>query len=335
MRDLVRRYNVNVSINLDFVASALDAKVSTGEDFRSLLGREFELAISADLTPTVWLDLFIAAERETGLDQFEYALEEGFLTFLALPWELQARVGKFKTAFGKANLYHTHARPWIDVPAAMEFLLGEEGLVGYGLSINRLVPNPWDIYSELTFELFHAIHGSEIGGEEAQGTSALLHWKTFFDLNPSTTLELGLTGAVISQREGGAVTAEGLDATLKWIPADQSLYRSFTWQNELYAVQPDPNAGRVDNLWGAYSSAEYQFTRRLFGGLRLDWSEVPEGGEDLYAFVPFLTFRQTERIFWRLQYNHARNDPDHDGRDSRELRLQFNVSLGVHRPHAY
>ncbi len=331
--EFIDRFNLKASLNLDFVAGFLDAREKAHEDAKRAFLREAELALSADLTPTIWLDLFLATEREG--DEFFYDLEEGYLTFLALPLGLQAKAGKFLAAFGKANTYHTHQRPWVDSPLALEVMFGEEGLAGTGVSVTRLIPNPWNVFSELTVEIFGLDKDTALAELPGRGDGQVLHWRNVFELNPATTLDLGLSAARLSLREGGHGKLIGADATLRWRPLDQALYRSLTWQNEFYFLRNDPDDVEDEEFWGAYTSLEYQFSRRWYAGLRLDAAEIPEQIDTAWAIVPFLTFRQTERIYWRLQFNHTRHDPEMGDRASNELRLQMNLSLGVHRPHPY
>lgn len=335
LKGLVEKYNIRPAFNADFVFNAWDAREFQSIDLKRLLVRELELGLTAEFTPTIRGDLIITAGRDKNSRTLNFGIEEGYVTFLDLPLGFQARLGKFKSAFGKANQLHTHARPWIDVPLPIKNFFGEEGLVGPGVSLTHLVPNPWDIYSEIAFQVFHPTRTDEFFGQRSGNSAELVHWKNVFDLNPSTTLDLGLTAANVEFQKGGHAIAEGLDATVKWKPLDEGLYRSVTWQTEIYHMHRDSGFEGRNGLWGAYTSVENQFSRRWFGGLRLDYSQVAAGGSSEFDIVPFVTFRQTERIFYRLQYNHTFNDPERDGKRGNEIRLQFNISLGTHPPHAY
>ena len=64
------------------------------------------------------------------------------------------RVGKMRAAFGKVNTFHTHMLPWPDRPLVTENLVGgEEGITDAGLSVARLIPNPW-VFLEATGQVF-------------------------------------------------------------------------------------------------------------------------------------------------------------------------------------
>ena len=111
--------------------------------------REVEFGFSNPVDPYGRADLILAIERE---DDGSYSsdIEEGYFTYTDLPYDLQARAGKFYSVFGKANMYHTHAMPWVDKPLPIRTFFGDEGLNDAGVDISWLVPNPWDSYIELT-----------------------------------------------------------------------------------------------------------------------------------------------------------------------------------------
>jgi hypothetical protein len=333
MRRLVDRHQVQASIITDLVLGLWDARQLDEADLRNGLIRELEFALGAHFTPTIRGDVLYSIEREE--DYYFGAFEEAYVSFLALPLGFQARVGKKKAAFGKANQLHTHALPWIDRPAPLVNIFGEEGLAGTGVSISHLVPNPWEAYSEIVYQAFNLSPGTEIGLVGGRDATQLVHWTNVFDLSDATTLEVGMSAAHLTQAEFGRSTAEGLDVTLKWRPVEEGLYRSLTWQNELYAIQNRVERDDRAGLWGAYSSAEYQFARRWSAGMRMDFSQVAEQQRDQWVYAPFLTFRQTERMYYRLQFTHSEGNPEFDGRSSNDVRLQFDWSLGSHRPHAY
>jgi hypothetical protein len=112
---------------------------------------ESEVSLQAIVDPYARADFFLAFGEE-GVD-----LEEGYVTFPTLPGGLLAKAGKMRSAFGKVNTFHTHVMPWVDRPLVTDNLLGgEEGLSDAGLSVARLIPNPW-VFMEATGQLFRAM----------------------------------------------------------------------------------------------------------------------------------------------------------------------------------
>src|SRR4029077_12514470 len=91
--------NPDISMIADFVASAGHNPVNPTP---SLQMHESELGVQAIIDPYARGDFFISFGEE-GVD-----LEEGYLTFTALPASFVARAGKMRAAFGKVNTLHNH-----------------------------------------------------------------------------------------------------------------------------------------------------------------------------------------------------------------------------------
>ncbi|HEX7252079.1 MAG TPA: hypothetical protein VF376_04285, partial [Thermoanaerobaculia bacterium] len=107
--------------------------------------RESELGLQAVVDPYARADFFISF-GESGVE-----VEEGYVTFTSLPWQLLAKVGRMRVSFGKINTLHLHVLPWPDEPLTVVNLLGgEEGWKGTGVSLGRIIPLPADTFSELT-----------------------------------------------------------------------------------------------------------------------------------------------------------------------------------------
>jgi len=108
---------------------------------------EAELAFQAAVDPFSRADFFLSAGPD-GLD-----VEEGYLTWLALPGGGQAKVGKFRADLGKFNRTHPPETPFADRPLAAEAFLGGEGLAVAGIAASALIPNPaglyWDVAAQV------------------------------------------------------------------------------------------------------------------------------------------------------------------------------------------
>jgi len=110
---------------------------------------ESEVAFQAILDPYARADFFISF-GEHGVD-----LEEGYLTFPALPGHFELRAGKMRAAFGKINTLHNHVLPWVDRPLVMQNLTGgEDGIDDAGLSLTRILPAPKGLFLEATGQVF-------------------------------------------------------------------------------------------------------------------------------------------------------------------------------------
>jgi hypothetical protein len=301
--------------------------------------REVEFGFSNPVDPYGRADLILSIERE---DDVSYGvdIEEGFFTYTNLPYDLQARAGKFYSVFGKANLYHTHAMPWVDRPLPIRTLFGDEGLNDSGAELSWLVPNPWDSYIELTQSVQNNGNEAEFAGSNANGLMYVTHLKNYFDLDDNSSIELGgsfATGTNGTGNSGGPKTnVEGLDLTYKWKPYKQGLYKSVTWMSEaIFSHKDEAGDGTVDSH-GWYSSLEYQFDRRwaIFG--RCDYTQYPDSSslhENSYSVG--LTFHQSEFMFWRLQYEHTTGENYAGDVDRDQIFLQADFLIGLHPAHKY
>jgi len=305
---------------------------------------EAEISFQAYVDPYAKADFFVSIGREhedpfAGPDQEvgfsgEYTadIEEGYVTSLSLPYGLQVRAGKFRTSFGKINRSHPHALNFVDMPRMYVNYFGEEGLNDRGAGLNWLIPNPFDLYTELTFELTS-------GTVDAPSFVAtkdmlyLLHLKTFFDLNDNTTLELGLTGVRGSndtERHKSDIGAA--DLTIKWKPLRYNRYKSFEWMTEALLSKRRTATSNINSA-ALYSFLRYQVAKRWFLAARYDYSEFPEDGtrhESAYSAI--LSFFTTEFQKFELQYQYG--DPAQADTFHRLL-LRAIFVIGAHGAHQY
>ncbi len=312
---------------------------------RDLGLRETEISLNAYVDPYARADFFIAFGREledpfvgpdsgiAGSGEFAAELEEAYLTTLSLPGGLQLKAGKFRSNFGKINPLHPHALNYIDMPRMYVNYLGEEGLNDQGISVNWLVPNPWDLYQELTLEVTSgAVEAPAFGG----GSNHLLYLarlKNFFDLNENTTLEVGFSGLLgPNDAAGHKSRIVATDLTIKWKPLRRNRYRSFEWTTEALLSERDLGAAKVTSR-ALYSFLRYQIGKRWFIGARYDYSQFPDNG-DIHeqAYSGIVNFFATEFQKIELQFQHGK-PAEQSGFNRLLLRLVF--VIGAHGAHKY
>ncbi len=334
--NIFQSMNPNISILGDFLGHYTSEE--GGEPDDQFLFREVELGFSAAVDPYARADFFIGLGQEED-GEWEVGLEEGYVTFLSVPWGLQPRLGRFKSTFGKANPVHAHALPWVEYPLVIQNYFGDEGLAGDGVGVNWLIANPWDKFIEFTYEAINN-DNEMFAGQESDDLLHVLHLKNFFDLSHASTLELGLSYATAPNddgRSGNRTDVAGVDLTFRWRPARSGLYKSFLWQTEYMAASAELPWGEIDS-WGLYSALSYQFARRWTVGTRFDYSEMPYDSDlEEEAYSGFLTFMQSEFLYWRLAYRHTERNfiTLIDEKDADEIFLQMNFGLGPHRAHRY
>lgn len=79
-----------------------------------------------------------------------FDIEEAFLTFNKLPYDLTVRAGQFRPRFGLINQLDTFQLPMANRPQALSRYIGGDGFVEPGVNVSAYVPNPWDLISRPT-----------------------------------------------------------------------------------------------------------------------------------------------------------------------------------------
>jgi hypothetical protein len=308
--------------------------------------RSFELSLQANLDPYSFAKFVLAAEDgETGL-------EEGYVRWVGLIPRTSILLGRFKQQLGVINRWHQHAFDQIDRPLVHSKFLGEEGLTGTGVSLQILPPPLWADAQELTVQVTNGENEALYSGEFFSLPSVLAHLKNYWDLSPSTYLELGLSGlAGLNNKRGyidetaGTVLDESrrytvlgaADLSISWAPVGQAKYRGVTSRSEiLYLRKQIDNAGTraSGDALGGYTYLDIRTGPRSFVGARFDLGQ--NFGVDDHSWFwqasPYLTFWQSEFVFLRLQYGASKESSDEL---AHKVMLQVDWSAGPHKHDKY
>jgi len=256
--------NPDISVIGDFIGSAggnTPPPLATLQPFPSLAMHESEIGLQAIIDPYARGDFFISFGEE-GVE-----LEEGYITFTALPAGFVAKVGKMRSAFGKVNLMHNHVLPWVDRPLMTTNLVGgEDGIDDAGLSIQRILPAPKGIFLEATGQLFRGDSSDVFQAQQHSDVSTVAHLRGYRDITESTNLDLGFSYARghnngTAAQPGNFITQlYGIDATLRWKPLRRSIYHSFVGRSELVWSQREQFPSE-QKAFGFYTSGDYQLGR--------------------------------------------------------------------------
>jgi|SRR3954447_2448319 hypothetical protein len=326
-------------------AKALNPDISAIGDFIGVAGHnpmqpspalqmhESELGLQAIIDPYARGDFFLSFGEE-GVN-----LEEGYITFTALPAGIVARVGKMRAAFGKVNTLHNHVLPWVDRPLVTNSLVGgEDGIDDAGVSVQRVFAGPKQIVFEATGQMFRGDSGnaeSPVFQSNAKNdVSAVAHLRSYKDLTESTNLDLGLSYARGHNDQGSNFLTQlyGIDATVRWKPLRRAIYHSFIGRSEFIWSQRQQFPAE-QRSFGFYTSGDYQLGRRWFVGGRYDRSGRAEFADlkDSGASA-VLTYWPSEFSQVRGQYRFTRYAGNID---TNELLLQVMFSLGAHGAHPF
>jgi hypothetical protein len=324
-------FNPDMAVIGDFLGAAGRNAVNPSP---ALEMHESEASFQAVVDPYARADFFISFGEE-GVE-----LEEGFVTFPALPGGLLLKAGKLRSAFGKVNTLHNHVLPWADRPIVTNNLVnGEEGIGDAGLSIARLIPNPW-FFLEATGQVFRGDSGELFRSSSRGDLSYVGHLRGYQDINENTNIDLGASYArghnplgIVAGIDVGRFTTQlaGLDATVRWKPLQRAIYHSFIGRTEvIWSRQQQFGGERLSK--GFYVSGDYQLGRRWFGGARYDFSEragtpLRDSGHSL-----LLTYWPSEFSQIRGQYRRTKYG---DAETANELLFQFLFSIGAHGAHPF
>ncbi|HKE83016.1 MAG TPA: hypothetical protein VKB50_04645 [Vicinamibacterales bacterium] len=297
--------------------------------------REAEASFQAIADPYARADFFMSF-GESGVD-----LEEGYITFPAIPGGLLVKVGKMRAAFGKVNTFHSHIMTWVDRPLVTTNLLaGEDGINDAGFSVARLIPNRW-IFLEATGQVYRGDSDAVFHSSKRGDLSYVGHLRAYHDLTENSNLDFGGSyahghndsGVVNGIDEGRFVTdLYGFDATFRWRPLQRGLYRSFVGRSELaWSRRQQPDG--LQSSFGYYVSGDYQLARRWFGGGRYDRSDRAEAQALQDQGLSFLV------TYWPSEFGQVRGQYRRttyaEGPTANELLFQFQYSIGAHGAHPF
>ena len=334
---------------------------STQEGQQRLGVREVEIAIQAVVDPYFRGDVFLGFSDGEGA-----SIEQAYLTATSLPWGLEARLGRYLMPVGKQNTTHRHDLHTVEYPWVIQRFFGPEGLKGTGAYASKVF-SPLGFYQELQLtavdrfgEAPEDLRTAEPVNRKLSGLGYSARLRNYWDFSESTNLELSAS-AVTGRREQpldreiaagvDAVAARqsvfGVDATWRWRPLQQGLYRSFIIQaevmrqrNEAFASVPVEGSSEVASylgprrdFTGGYAFSRWQLTRRAFLGARYDHLQDPlADGARFHAASGYLEFYPSE--FSKLTAAFERAMPA-DGDAVNRLLLQATFSLGPHKPHPF
>jgi hypothetical protein len=343
-------FNPDIAVIGDFLGAAGRNPVQPdpfgpGTHPNALQLHESEAAFQAVVDPYARADFFVSFGEE-GVE-----VEEGFITLTSLPGGLLTKVGKMRAAFGKVNSLHNHVLPWADRPLVIGNLVGgEDGIDDAGISVARLIPNPW-IFLEATGQVFRGDSGLDPSGNPLFQTtrrselSYVSHLRGYKDLTDNANIDLGASYSHghngVSDgnlADPGSLVTQlyGIDATYRWKPLQRSIYHSFVGRTEWIWSRRDQLNG-LQSGTGMYVSGDYQVGRRWFTGVRLDRSAHPDnaslvdtGGSVVVTYWPS-EFSQVRAQYRRTNYETAPSIVS----SANELLFQFQFSIGAHGAHPF
>ena len=261
-------------------------------------------------------------------------MEEGYVEWVALPGGLRLKVGRFSQQFGQLNRWHSHALHFPSRTLPHLAFIGEGALAQDGASVHWLLPTGESGAYEATVELTRS--RNEVLFGEAHSLSYLGHMNAFWQLSPSTDLELGLSALFGDYQDvDGRYDNRlfGVEMAFNWAPPQQSLYRGIVVRGGVMLSDPEAVRGlRGESAWGIWSLAEIKLSQQWVAGGRYDWVENPEDpSESAWLASPTLTYWQSEYVRLRAEYDILGNP----GKTTRQFTLRITFAMGPHKHETY
>lgn len=285
--------------------------------------REFEIGFQAALDP--WATAKVFAAFEDG----EAVIEEGYVYFPALPGGFRLDLGAFRQEVGELNRWHLHALPEDEYPLVIRRFAGEEGLAATGVSVYWPLPFSGRAGTyELTVQA--TTGGNEVlyqGGSRPAVNGKLA---AFWQLSRTTYFMASGSAAFGSNPDSSLKTQLVVAAArFTWRPPQRSTSRELTVRGEFWNLRRR-TAGAGPTRAGWYADASWKLGRRFVASTRYDRVQSPDplvsGNE--WAVTPSLTFWQSEFVYIRGNYEHAR---DFAGAKTNRLTLQAVFAMGPHK----
>jgi hypothetical protein len=295
--------NPDISAIGDFLVDLSPTYPRFSEDEHRFSLREVEIGIQAAVDPFFRVDFFLGVHGD-GVE-----VEEAYVTALALPGGLQARLGRFRIPFGKVNLTHLPESLTVEYPWVIREYFGPEGFASAGAAVSKIFA-PLGFYQE--FQILtttgldaraegHGEHndtnidvpeGLRVESRGRRGREQLTvtaHLRNYHDLSVAANVEVGISAAFGSVerlalpgcRAGVPCPHDailefqgqrfyGSNITFRWRPPQRALYRSFQASAEMVV-----NDGPESTVWGGFGFAQWQIGRRSYVGGRFDIVQEP------------------------------------------------------------
>ena len=288
-----------------------------------------ELALHSTVGP------YFDADAIFHLKSDEFEIEEAYITSRSMPYGLRAKMGKFRSEFGRINATHQHAWAFTTQPLVFDALLGSEGINDSGLQLQWVLPT--DTYIMAGIEALQGNNDISFGDIE-KNNLYIGYLKSDIDISDTTTLLAGASLLHGKNEFGLDTDIYGADLTLK-IALDS--YSSLTWQSELLYRNMTLEDSSEQKQAGYYTQLLYKYNQNWQGGVRYDslYKNIDTQPDDLDGISAVLQYSPFEFTKFRLQYTYDRSKAfgaeDEQQKDFSTIMLEFTIEAGAHGAHAF
>jgi hypothetical protein len=324
---------LNPAIGMAIDATA-EHRAKAGGDFNF---RAAEIGISASIDPYARAYAFFTGSKE-GVE-----VEEAAMVTTALPWNLQARAGRFFADFGRLAKFHPHEYAFVNSPLSLERIVGGESKAD-GVELSYLFPTPFFLRGTVGGYNKLGAENERIDETKSRAWSRftyLSRLQSYFDLHDNHSVELGTSLAftpsirIPADPHGGNRTLTGIDLTYRYQPLASTLYQGLNIGAEFFG-----NSERVERASGfrrmfapgGYAYAEAKINREWSAGFLYDNApSLASPGKKTVGYSPFVTWNLSEFNRLRFQYSYLDdNVREEKAERGNQFFLQWVTVLGSH-----
>jgi hypothetical protein len=324
---------LNPAIGMAIDATA-EHRGKAGGDFNF---RAAEIGIAASIDPYARAYAFFNGSKE-GVE-----VEEAALVTTSLPWNLEARAGRFFADFGRLPKFHPHEYAFVNTPLSVERIVGGESKAD-GVELSYLFPTPFFLRGTLGGYNKLGAENERLDDTKSRAWSRFTYLgrlQTYFDLSDNHSIELGSSLAftpsirIPSDPQGGNRTLTGIDVTYRYQPLGSTLHQGVTVGAEFFG-----NSERVERASGfrrmfapgGYAYAEAKINREWAAGFLYDNApSLTSPGKKTIGYSPFVTWNLSEFNRLRFQYSYLDDNVREDKSErGNQFFLQWTTVLGSH-----
>jgi hypothetical protein len=323
--------NPAIGMAIDAVA---EQRARAGGDFNF---RAAELGISASIDPYARAYAFITGSKD------EFEVEEAAMVTTSLPWNLQARAGRFFADFGRLAKFHPHEYAFVNSPLSLERIVGGESKAD-GVELSYLFPTPFFLRGTLGGYNKLGAENERIDETKSRAWSRFTYLgrlQTYFDVHDNHSLELGTSLAftpsirIPADPHGGTRTLTGVDLTYRYQPLASTLYQGLTIGAEFFGNSERlERASGFERMFapGGYAYAEAKINREWSAGFLYDNApSVASPGKKTHGYSPFVTWNLSEFNRLRFQYSYLDDSVREEKLErGNQFFLQWTTALGAH-----
>ena len=323
--------NPAIGMAIDMTAEHRD---KSGGDFNF---RAAEIGISASIDPYARAYAFFTGSK----DDFE--VEEAAIVTTSLPWNLQARAGRFFADFGRLAKFHPHEYAFVNTPLSLERTVGGESQAD-GVELSYLFPTPFFLRGTIGGYNKIGAENERIDNTKSRAWSRFTYLgrlQTYFDISDNHSIELGSSVAftpsvrIPSDPQGGNRTLSGVDLTYRYQPLGSTLYQGFTLGAEFFGNSERVERGSGSRRMfapGGYAYGEAKINREWAAGFLYDNApNLSSPGKKTIGYSPFITWYLSEFNRLRFQYSYLDDNVREDKSErGNQFFLQWTTVLGSH-----